>query len=69
MDTKNLETKVDVLNESIKLMTLIELVKLGVTREEAREVLGSVNNTIFSKVNSALMSKKTKENGKKEGTK
>jgi hypothetical protein len=44
MDTKNLENK-------IEKMIIIELVKAGASRDQVREVLGTLNNNEFAKIN------------------
>lgn len=51
MDTKNLETKIITLKNSIDILILIELCKLKVKRSQAREILGSLDNNAFSKIN------------------
>lgn len=42
------------LKRSINLLVLIELCKSGATRDQIREVMGSVNNTTLAKVRTAL---------------
>jgi hypothetical protein len=42
------------LKKSIDLLVLIELCKSGATRDQIREVMGSVNNTNLAKVRAAL---------------
>jgi hypothetical protein len=51
MDTKNLEQKIDLLKDSVDKLILIELFKLKVTRDEARSVLGSLDNNTFATIN------------------
>lgn len=66
MDTKNLELKIDSLKQSIETLILIELCKSGVTRDQARNILGGISNEAFAAVNKAFNSKsKTNKNGKR----
>ncbi len=51
MDTKNLETKILALKNSVDTLILIELCKLKVKRDEVRAILGSLDNNLFSKIN------------------
>lgn len=51
MDTKNLEIQIIALKNSIDKLILIELCKLEVKRSQAREILGSLDNNTFSKIN------------------
>lgn len=61
MDTKKLESKIDTLKSSVDTLILIELCKLGATRDQARKVLGGISNESFAKVNVLLNGKsKTK---------
>ncbi|MCA9352490.1 hypothetical protein KC866_03860 [Patescibacteria group bacterium] len=53
METKDLENKID------KLI-MIELVKSGATRDQVREVLGTLNNNEFAKINSIINPKQKK---------
>ena len=60
MDTKNLEAKIGVLKDAVDLLILIELCKLGTTRDQARKILGGISNESFAKVN-ALFNNKSKK--------
>jgi len=51
MDTKNLENKIETL-------IIIELLKLGASRDQVREIIGSLNNERFAKINSVMSKKK-----------
>ena len=51
MDTKNLENK-------IEKLIIIELLKVGATRDQVREVLGNLNNNEFAKISGIINSKK-----------
>jgi hypothetical protein len=42
------------LKRSVDLLVLIELCKSGATRDQIREVMGSINNTNLAKVRAAL---------------
>lgn len=42
------------LKRSVDLLVLIELCKSGATRDQIREVMGSINNTTLAKVRAAL---------------
>jgi hypothetical protein len=57
MDTKNLETKIDQLKTSIDILILIEFCKRGASRDGVREVFGSLDNNLFSKVNKIINNK------------
>jgi hypothetical protein len=57
MDTKNLELKVDGLKSSIDILILIELSKRGAKREDVRDLLGSLDNNMFSKINKIINGK------------
>ncbi len=60
MDTKNLEIKIDELKTSVDILILIEFCKLQTKREEVREVLGSLDNNLFAKVNKIINPKNSK---------
>lgn len=51
MDTKKLEYKIDLLNSTFEKLILIELCKSKISRNRAREILGSLDNNMFSKIN------------------
>lgn len=57
MTSKNLEDKIDALKASLDTLILIELCKNGVKRDEAREILGSLGNSAFAKVNKVISNK------------
>lgn len=42
------------LKRSVDLLVLIELCKSGATRDQIREVMGSINNNTLAKVRAAL---------------
>lgn len=54
MDTKSLEAKIDSLKNSIDKLILIELCKLKAKRNEARNILGSLDNNAFAEINKVL---------------
>lgn len=58
MDTDNIEKKLDVLKKAIDTLILLEVAKSGATREQVREVIGSLDNNAFSKVSSLFNSGK-----------
>jgi len=51
MDTKNLENKIEIL-------IIIDLLKSGANRDQIREVLGSLDNNKFAKLNNIINPKK-----------
>ena len=51
MDTKNLETKIIALKNSVDMLILIELCRLKAKRSQVRDILGSLDNNAFSKIN------------------
>jgi hypothetical protein len=51
MDTKNLEDKIEIL-------IVIDLLRSGASRDQVREVLGSLDNNKFAKINSIINPKK-----------
>lgn len=54
--TKNSEITLEDLKKSIDRLAIIELVKSGATREQIREVMGTVNNVQLSKIKKAASS-------------
>lgn len=54
MDTKNLEAKIDQLKTSVDILILIEFCKLQTKRDDVRDVLGSLDNNLFAKVNKII---------------
>lgn len=46
------------LKKSIDLLVLIELCKAGTTRNQARKILGTLNNNTFAEISTALGRKK-----------
>lgn len=60
MDTKSLENKISLLKDAVDTLILIELCKLGATRDQARKVLGGVSNETYAKIN-ILFSNKPKK--------
>lgn len=48
------DNTIEGLKKSIDLLVLIELCKGGATRDQIREVMGSINNTTLAKVRAAL---------------
>jgi hypothetical protein len=65
MDTKNLEARIDNLRHSVEILILIEFCRLNAKREQVREIMGSLDNNLFAKVNLIVNSNK-KSNGKKK---
>lgn len=60
METKNLEVKIDALKNSLDSLILIEFCKRGAKRDDVREVLGSLDNNLFSKINKIINGKSQK---------
>ena len=61
-EIKLTESKIDDLRKSIDLLVLIELCKMGANRDQARDILGALDNNTFSKV--SLVSKRRKNHEK-----
>ena len=61
MDTKNMEVKITALKDSVDKLILIELCKVNVKRDQAREILGSLDNNDFSKINKIFNNRNKKE--------
>lgn len=56
--SNKLEEKMDALKYSVDLLILLEICKLGATRDQARKVLGSMSNEMFAQVNHLFNDKK-----------
>lgn len=63
---KSLEDKLDKLQNSSDTLILIELCKLGATRDQVREVLGSLNNNTFAKINKIVSENNLRRRNAKE---
>lgn len=50
----NGETTFDDVKKAVDRLAIIELVKAGATRTQVREVMGSINNQVFSKIHQAM---------------
>lgn len=50
----NGETTLDDVKKAVDRLAMIELVRAGATRAQVREVMGSISNETFSKINQAL---------------
>ena len=61
MDTKDLEIRIDELKASVDILILIEFCKLQTKRQDVREVLGSLDNNLFAKVNKIFNPKDSKD--------
>lgn len=61
MDTRNLGVKITALKDSVDKLILIKLCELKVKRSQAREVLGSLDNNAFSKINKIFNNQNKKE--------
>jgi hypothetical protein len=57
MDDK-IGKKIDELKSSVDLLALIELCKLGASRDDVREVFGTLDNNLFAKVNTIISKRK-----------
>lgn len=57
METKNLESKLDALKATVDTLLLVEFAKSGAKREDVREVLGSLDNNLYSKINKIFKDK------------
>ena len=54
MDTKTMEIKIDALKNTIETLILIEFSKSGAKRDDVREVLGTLDNNKFSRINKII---------------
>jgi len=54
MDPNNLEEKIDELKMSVDVLALIEFCKHGAKKDDVREIFGSLDNNLFSKVNKII---------------
>jgi hypothetical protein len=54
MNDDKINKPIENLKKSIDLLILIEICKAGATRNQAREIIGSLDNNIFSKVSSVF---------------
>ena len=61
MDTKSLAVKITALKDSVDKLILIKLYELKVKRSQAREILGSLDNNTFSKINKIFNNQNKKE--------
>lgn len=53
----NNEKLINDLKKSIDILIMIELCKLGATRDQSRTLLGKLDNNLFSKINMVVASK------------
>lgn len=60
MDTKKLEIKLEELKNVMETLVLLELCKLGATRDQARKVLGGMPNETYAKINTLFSGKPKK---------
>jgi hypothetical protein len=51
MPNKREVTELSDVHDALRLLAIIELCKIGASRDEVRDVLGSVDNNSFSRVN------------------
>jgi len=57
---KDFEVKIDSIKNAVDTLILIELCKLGATRDQARKVLGGVSNETYAKINTLFNKPKKK---------
>lgn len=58
---EKIEHKLDALKKSIDTLVLLELAKAGANKDQARKVLGALDNTEFGKVKSLFSERKSKK--------
>jgi hypothetical protein len=55
------QTELSDVLDALRLLIMIELAKDGASRDQVREILGSVDNNLFSKIKPAVGRKRTQK--------
>ena len=61
--TEGIDAALEGVQKSINTLIIVELIKSGATRAEVREVLGSLNNLEYAKINKAIKNRGNVEEG------
>jgi len=60
MEGKSMESGLESIKKSVDTLILIEICKIGASREQARKALGTLDNNAYSKINALINSSKRK---------